>query len=102
MGPDRMRVNSIAQDRTDVMNRLELYVMADCATCRRAERVAARVARLFPELDVLVIDLDAPEEEIPATIFAAPTFRLNGRVISLGTPDWEVLASEIRSGMRRY
>jgi hypothetical protein len=97
-----MGVNSIANNGMNVMNRLELYIMAGCATCRRADRMAARVARLFPELDVLVIDLDAPRGEIPATIFAAPTFRLNGRVISLGTPDWEALTDEIRSGMRRY
>jgi alkyl hydroperoxide reductase subunit AhpF len=85
----------------DQVNRLELYIMRDCVACRSAKHMATRVARLFPELDVLVIDLDAPQREIPATIFAAPTFRLNGRVISLGTPDWETLTDKIKNGMRR-
>ncbi len=79
------------------MNRLELYVMEDCPVCRTAEQMAARVARHFPELDVLVIDLDAPEGIIPEEVFAAPTFRLNGRIVSLGTPDWQALSSQIRA-----
>lgn len=78
------------------MNHLELYIMLDCPTCQRAVRVAERLALQFPELLVEVIDLDAPSVAIPGNVFAAPTFRLNGGIISLGTPDWETVVGRVR------
>lgn len=78
------------------MQHLELYVMQDCSTCRRAQQVAERLAEHFPTLAVRVIDLDATPDMIPAEVFAAPTFRFNGRIVSLGTPDWDTLTTYIR------
>ncbi|MGH2543051.1 MAG: hypothetical protein ACRDIB_09650 [Ardenticatenaceae bacterium] len=81
------------------MCQLELYIMQDCPTCRTAQRVAWAAARRFPSLALSIIDLDAPNVIIPAEVFSAPTFRLNGRVVSLGTPEWTSLSAAIRRAL---
>lgn len=73
--------------------RLELFVSRDCASCARARALAARAAAHFPALSVEVVDLD--ESPVPPEIFATPTFRLEGHIVSLGTPTWESLARRI-------
>ncbi|MBA3532456.1 MAG: hypothetical protein H0T73_11085 [Ardenticatenales bacterium] len=77
----------MAQSAPGARPRLELFVTADCPSCQTARQVAAQVAAHFPMLvEVHVIDLDLPGTVIPSEVFASPTFRLNGRIISLGTP----------------
>lgn len=83
------------------MNHLELYVVSDCPTCRRALNQVRRVVRLFPELEMQIIDLDEPYRPIPPEVFAAPTLRLDGRIISLGTPSRERLIHHIRDHLAR-
>lgn len=70
--------------------------MDDCLACERAERVGARVVRRFPSVTLVVIHLDEPERAIPPEIFAAPTFRMNGRILSLGTPTLDGLTAAVR------
>lgn len=93
--------HSIASSGSKRMNQLELYIVRDCVTCWRALRQVWRVARRFPELETQIIDLDRPRRPIPKEIFAAPTLRLGGRIISLGTPDPETLTRHIRDHLAR-
>lgn len=66
---------------------LEIYVAADCFGCDTARRLAVAVrARAFPDLDVRLIDLDAPGAMRHPAVFAVPTYLLDGRVLSLGNP----------------
>lgn len=81
------------------MVQLELFVTNDCASCLRARMVAARAAAAFPVLNVRITDLDDPAFTPPANVFAVPTFLLDGKVASLGTPDWEQLRECIRAAL---
>jgi hypothetical protein len=77
--------------------RLELFITSDCPSCVNAQDVANKAAAQFPELQVSITNLDMPDAVVPDTIFAVPTFCLDGRIISLGTPDWRALKQKIRS-----
>ena len=73
---------------------LTVYVERGCSSCAAAREVAARVHATYPEVDVRVIDLGAvSSNEVPDEVFAAPTFLLDGEVVSLGTPAWETLTA---------
>lgn len=83
------------------MSRLELFIATDCPSCTNAEAVARRAAARFPELDVMVTDLDQPDVVVPDAVFAVPTFCLDDRVISLGTPEWRTLSRKIKSHLAK-
>jgi hypothetical protein len=75
--------------------RLEIYVASHCTNCQEALTIA-EAARDIAGLDVAVIDLDHANEEMPASIVAVPTYRLNGRVVSLGNPERQRFLQELR------
>lgn len=89
------------KNRDNNMSRLELFVAADCPSCTHAQAVARRAAARFPELDVTVTDLDQPDVTVPDAVFAVPTFCLDDRVISLGTPEWGTLYTKIKSHLAK-
>ena len=73
---------------------LTVYVEQGCTSCHAAWGVAERVRVTYPEVEVRVIDLsDVSSEDVPDGVFAAPTFLLDGEVVSLGTPAWETLTA---------
>jgi len=75
---------------------LTVYVEEGCTSCHAAREVAARVRETYPEVDVRLIDLgEVSSDEVPSDVFAAPTFLLDGEVVSLGTPAWETLTALI-------
>jgi hypothetical protein len=80
---------------------LDVYVAAHCWQCPAARTLAAEMAHEFPALVVRVIDLDRPGAAPPAEVFAVPSFLLNGKTISLGTPAREGLARQIRGAFER-
>lgn len=69
---------------------LDIYVLIGCANCRHAAQVARAIARAYPQVHVRLRDM-AQTADIPEAVFAAPTYVLNGRVVSLGNPDEEAL-----------
>jgi hypothetical protein len=66
--------------------RLDVYVSSHCPNCAEARRLAAQAAARYPAVSVRLIDLDVTEANVPEYVVAAPTYVLNGRVISLGNP----------------
>lgn len=76
---------------------LTIYVEVGCAGCQRARMLAREVARRFPALEVGIVDVDAAGVSIPDDVFAVPTYKLNGRIISLGNPTSEHLNLELQS-----
>ncbi len=76
---------------------LEVYVADWCPGCEEAREMAQMMATLFPKLQVQVIDIDEPGREIPASVFAIPTYLLNGEVLWLGNPHREEAIAHIRS-----
>lgn len=65
---------------------LDVYVISGCANCEYARGLASRVADAFPSVHVQVVDLMTLAEP-PEAVFAAPTYVVNGKVVSLGNPD---------------
>lgn len=65
---------------------LDVYVLTGCANCSFARELANAVARAYPQVQVRVRDL-THTSDVPDAVFAAPTYVLNDRVISLGNPD---------------
>lgn len=74
---------------------LEIYVEPGCRICARAEDIAADLRETNLDVDVTVIDLTGAGGAHRHLVVAAPTYVLNGRVISLGNPDRAELAREI-------
>ncbi len=68
---------------------LAIYVAEHCFTCEYAYEVADAIRRDFPHVALRLVDIAAPEAEVPEVVFATPTYLLNGRVWSLGNPSNE-------------
>jgi hypothetical protein len=79
---------------------LTLFVEEGCRACAHALEVLEQVRREFAGLRVSSIDLGSvSSDEVPPGVFAAPTFVLDGEVISLGTPTWERLSPLLRRAL---
>ncbi|MBX3049858.1 MAG: hypothetical protein KF753_00215 [Caldilineaceae bacterium] len=66
--------------------RVEIYVAEHCTVCAYAYEVADGIRREFPAVDLRIINLSQTREDIPESVFATPTYLLNGRLWSLGNP----------------
>ena len=80
---------------------LTIYVEEGCSGCQRARRLAVDAARRYPALDVGIVDIGAPGVTVPDDVFAVPTYKLNGRVISLGNPTTEGLNLELEDAFAK-
>lgn len=78
---------------------LEVYVEQDCRPCEHARRLANRISERLPQVDVRLIDLSLDEHDRPASVFAVPTYLLNGELLSLGNPDEEELIACLQSAL---
>ena len=65
--------------------RLEIYLADHCENCQEAARLAVLAASV-PGVEVCMVNLDDPAANVPPTVVAAPTYILDGRIISLGNP----------------
>jgi hypothetical protein len=64
---------------------LSIYISSHCANCDEAYRIANR-ARRIRDLEVDVINLDETTAPVPASVFAVPTYLIDGAIVSLGNP----------------
>ncbi len=75
---------------------LEIYVAPNCFGCETARTLAGIVRALDrPNLEVRLLDLSEPDVIRPTTVFAVPTYLLDGRVISLGNPEQDWLLDQL-------
>ena len=81
------------------MIKLEVYISENCWSCSESERIVADVVHHFPNIDVHIIDAMITQQ--PEDVFAVPTYRLNGRVISLGNPTREELYKKLLSEQQK-
>lgn len=65
---------------------LVIYVAPHCSVCAYAYEVAEDIKQRFPDVNLKLVDMESTTEPIPETVFATPTYLLNGRVWSLGNP----------------
>lgn len=80
-------------------HRLTVYITTHCANCAYATEVAVSIRRAYPQTIVRVVDLANPQEPVPDSVFATPTYVLNGRIWSLGNPSPQQIHTAL--GMRR-
>lgn len=73
----------------DAVIELDIYISKHCLSCDYAREVATDIERKFPEVEIHLIDIETSPESIPESVFATPTYLLNGRVWSLGNPSTE-------------
>lgn len=75
------------------MVKLQVFISDDCWSCAESRRIVTEIAPQFPDVEVELLDMNSSKR--PETVFAAPTYLLNGRVISLGNPYLGVLRRQL-------
>lgn len=77
---------------------LSVYIASHCPTSRYSRELAKEMADAFPELEVEVIDVDAPAALPPggAEVLFTPGYFLNGRLVAYGNPRREELERAVR------
>lgn len=68
---------------------LVIYVAEHCMNCAYAYEVAERIMQDYPQVSLQIVDVNRPDVVVPESVFATPTYLLNGRVWSLGNPSSE-------------
>lgn len=66
--------------------RLAIYIAEHCEVCQYALEVAAWIRQSYPQIDLQIVDIHQTTEPVPESVFATPTYLLDGRVWSLGNP----------------
>ncbi|NJN82110.1 MAG: hypothetical protein HC802_07405 [Caldilineaceae bacterium] len=74
---------------------ITVYVAAHCPTCDYAREVARSIREEYPRVQVQLVDVENTTEVIPETVFATPTYLLNGRVWSLGNPSAQKITESL-------
>ena len=67
---------------------LSIYVTRHCAVCQYALELAAYIREHYAHVELRIVELETTTEPIPDSVFATPTYLLNGRVWSLGNPSF--------------
>ena len=75
------------------MPKLDVYIEDACWTCAESRRIVATVAPVVPHVKIELRDLN--DERRPPSVFASPTYVLDGRVIFLGNPTTEELIERL-------
>jgi hypothetical protein len=85
------------------MRTLQIYTSDDCWSCEESLRIAAEARARFDHVKVELLDL--MNDQRPEVVFAAPTYVLDGKVISLGNPSrerlWRQLEQETENGHKK-
>lgn len=75
---------------------LQVYVAPGCAGCRIALKLVEALRHARPTQRVEIVDIsDDPESPLPDGVIGTPTYLLDGRVISLGNPEYTTLLAEL-------
>jgi len=63
--------------------RLDIYIDDCCETCEQARKIADQVRERMPQVEVNLIELNG---ETPDSVFAVPTYLLDGVTLFMGNP----------------
>ncbi|MBI1801816.1 MAG: hypothetical protein HYR71_09345 [Chloroflexi bacterium] len=74
---------------------MQIYTASHCIGCVDALALAAEIAQAFPSVRVEVTDVEQPGIDLPAEVFATPTYLWDGQVFSLGNPERDALLAMI-------
>lgn len=75
--------------------RVDIYIAEHCFVCEYSLEVAEFIRERFPNVAVRLIDIADPNAIIPESVFATPTFLLNGKLWSLGNPSNEDIINRL-------
>lgn len=76
---------------------LKIFIEPNCTNCDQAVQLAALVRQQLPQVEVDLIDISRPDAHPPDSVFAVPTFLINGKTLSLGNPDEQRLLGALQS-----
>lgn len=65
---------------------VSIYVARHCSVCAYAYEIAALIRRDFPDIAVRLVDVAEAAEPLPESVFATPTYLIDGRRWFLGNP----------------
>lgn len=77
--------------------RVDIFIAEHCFVCEYSQEVAAFIRERFPQVQINMIDMADPTADIPDSVFATPTYLLNGRLWSLGNPSNEDVVDKLSS-----
>jgi predicted LPLAT superfamily acyltransferase len=63
--------------------RLDIFIDDFCETCDHARKIAEQVRERMPQVEVNLIELT---DDKPESVFAVPTYLLDGATLFLGNP----------------
>lgn len=87
---------ALMRSRACPPSRLEIYVASTCIASATARGLAGIVAGWeIPDLEVRVVDLDEPGAVRPRSVFAVPTYLLDGALLSLGNPSVDEIRAQL-------
>jgi alkyl hydroperoxide reductase subunit AhpF len=75
------------------MAKLDVYISETCWSCDEAKEIVADMRPRFPSITIELRDIN--DECRPSTVFATPTYVLDGRTIFLGNPTREQLQQKL-------
>jgi alkyl hydroperoxide reductase subunit AhpF len=75
------------------MAKLDVYVSEICWSCDEARQIVADIGPQFPKVTIELRDIG--DERRPDSVFATPTYVLDGRTIFLGNPTREQLQQKL-------
>ena len=76
-------------------NRLQVYYDSSCSTAHITQELVMTVRNLQPGLSIEVIDLNEEDVRLPTSIFAVPTYLLDGAPVFLGNPPCQALIERL-------
>lgn len=77
--------------------RLDIVVGGRCPICQASLDTLNALRGELPNVNVQIIDIDAPGIKTPSNIIAIPTILLNGYIVATGNPKLEELKTFIHS-----
>jgi hypothetical protein len=75
------------------MAKLDVYISETCWSCDEAKEIVANIQPVFPGITIELRDIS--DKRRPSSVFATPTYVLDGRTIFLGNPTREQLRQKL-------
>ena len=76
------------------MATLNVYVTEDCMGCVESRTIVDKIKQEYPDHTVNLVDLNP--NDWPEDIFAVPSYKLDGKLVSLGNPSPSTLQTWFR------
>jgi hypothetical protein len=79
-----------------MLNQLHVYYDSNCLTAFFTQELINSVRNHHQGLSIEIVDLNAPDIQIPEIVFAVPAYILNGSTIFVGNPTRQALLERLK------